>query len=170
MAQSPKVRTYDEAPEMSASAVADAVVERLSAERPDDFILVNFANGDMVGHTGDLQAAIRAIEAVDAAVGRVVDAAEKHGASLIVTADHGNAEQMRTADGGAHTAHTTYDVECILVDERLRGLASGTPERPAEGLAQDGRLADLMPTALALMGLEAPEPMTGKPLVAPQHA
>ena len=171
MPQSPQVPTYDLAPEMKATEVADAVVERLQAEDGEAFILVNFANGDMVGHTGDLDAAVRAIEAVDAAVGRVVDAAQRAGAAVIVTADHGNAEQMwqppakKGESGSPHTAHTTYDVECILLDENLRDAATGDPERPSERLRRDGRLADVMPTLLGMMGLEKPAEMSGATLL-----
>jgi 2,3-bisphosphoglycerate-independent phosphoglycerate mutase len=158
MAQSPKVATYDLQPEMSAPGVRDLVLARIHAgDACPDFILVNFANGDMVGHTGKLDAAIRAVETVDACVGAIVDATLARGGRLIVTADHGNAEQMFDPETGApHTAHTTYDVPCIVVDPTL---SADTP------LRSGGRLADLFPTALGLMGLDTPEAMTGRSLL-----
>jgi 2,3-bisphosphoglycerate-independent phosphoglycerate mutase len=160
MAQSPKVATYDLQPEMSAPGIRDLVLQRVrenGAECPD-FILVNFANGDMVGHTGKLDAAIKAVETVDACVGEIVDAVLKRGGKLIITADHGNAEQMFDPNTNApHTAHTTYDVPCILVGD---GLTKETP------LRDDARLADLFPTALDLMGLDKPDAMTGQNLLA----
>ncbi len=160
MAQSPKVPTYDLQPEMSAPEICDLVLERLNAgDKCEDFILVNFANCDMVGHTGKLDAAIKAVETVDACVGRIVDATLARGGALIVTADHGNAEQMFDPDTGSpHTAHTLYTVECIVV----------TPDgdtRITNRLRQDGRLADVFPTTLELLGLEKPEAMTGTSLI-----
>ena len=158
MAQSPQVATYDLQPDMSAAQVRDDVLERLQAEDCEDFILVNFANGDMVGHTGKLDAAITAIETVDQCVGAVVDATLKRGGNLIVTADHGNAEQMWNPETDApHTAHTLYDVECILVDPSLY--------KASTYLRDDGRLADVMPTALAMMNLDQPSAMTGQSLL-----
>jgi 2,3-bisphosphoglycerate-independent phosphoglycerate mutase len=157
MAQSPKVATYDLKPEMSAYEICDIVLDRVNASDGEDFILVNFANGDMVGHTGKLDAAIKAVEAVDACVGRIVDATLARGGALIVTADHGNAEQMfDPTTNAAHTAHTTYDVECIVVD----------PDAAGSKLRDGGRLADVMPTALRLMGLSPPQAMTGRSLLA----
>jgi len=153
MAQSPKVATYDLQPRMSAREITELVLAHLD----NDFILVNFANGDMVGHTGKLDAAIEAVETVDACVGRIVDATLARGGRLIVTADHGNAEQMFDPTTNApHTAHTTYDVEAIIVDP---SLDVNTPLRAG------GRLADVMPTALKLMGLETPAAMSGESLV-----
>ena len=159
MAQSPQVATYDLQPEMSAFDVRDAVLRRLAADDCEDFILINFANGDMVGHTGKLDAAIKAVETVDQCVGRIVDATLERGGKLIVTADHGNADQMWMPETNApHTAPTLYDVECILVDDAL----------PRETqLREGGRLADVMPTALAMMGLDQPEAMTGRSLLSP---
>jgi 2,3-bisphosphoglycerate-independent phosphoglycerate mutase len=149
------VSTYDQKPEMSAAGVCDEVVKRVESGQYA-LIVVNFANGDMVGHTGSLEAAIKAVEIVDSCVGRIVDATLANGGALVVTADHGNCEQMiDPATGGPHTAHTTYDVDLIVVDDRLHGT-------PLNG---DGRLADIAPTLLALMGLERPEPMTGRSLV-----
>jgi len=157
MAQSPSVATYDLQPEMSAHGIRDLVLERINSDDCPDFILVNFANGDMVGHTGKLDAAIKAVETVDACVGEIVDATLARGGKLIITADHGNAEQMFDPTTNApHTAHTTYDVPCILVDPALAS---------AQALRAGGRLADLLPTALDMMGLDVPEAMTGLPLL-----
>jgi 2,3-bisphosphoglycerate-independent phosphoglycerate mutase len=157
MAQSPQVATYDLQPQMSAPQVRDIVLDALkSADRPD-FILVNFANGDMVGHTGKLNAAIAAVETVDACVGEIVDAVLEAGGKLIVTADHGNAEQMFDPDTDApHTAHTTFDVPCIVVDPDLK---VDTP------LRADARLADCAPTVLDLLGLDVPAAMSGRSLL-----
>ncbi len=157
MAQSPKVATYDLQPEMSAAAIRDIVLKRLSEPNVPDFFLVNFANGDMVGHTGKLNAAIKAVETVDACVGAVVDRVLELGGKLIVTADHGNAEQMFDPETGSpHTAHTTYTVECIVVDPALTAKTH---------LRAGGRLADVFPTVLDLMGLPKPEAMTGVSLL-----
>ena len=168
MPQSPRVATYDLRPEMRAREVTRAVLERLAAEDCEDFILVNFANTDMVGHTGKLEAAIRAAETVDGCVGEIVAATLERGGKLVVTADHGNAEQMwdpRTT--APHTAHTTYDVECILVDGDLREAATGSPHTPSRRLRPDGRLADVFPTVLQLMGLPKPRAMSGESLLLP---
>ena len=159
MAQSPKVATYDLQPEMSAPEITDLVLKRIRGDGVEvpDFILVNFANGDMVGHTGKLDASIKACECVDRCVGQLVDATLEAGGKLIVTADHGNSEQMFIPDSDSpHTAHTTYDVECIIVD----------PELPRDTtLRDDGRLADIFPTVLRLMGLDQPAEMTGRSLI-----
>ncbi|WP_428940384.1 2,3-bisphosphoglycerate-independent phosphoglycerate mutase [Fontivita pretiosa] len=147
--------TYDQKPEMSAYGVCDEVVRRVNSNQYD-LIVVNFANGDMVGHTGVLSAAIKAVETVDECVGKILDAVQRHNGVAIVTADHGNCEQMiDPATGGPHTAHTTYDVEFIVVDDRFRG----------KKLAPDGRLADVAPTALHMMGLPIPSEMTGRSLI-----
>ena len=154
---SPKVATYDLQPEMSARAVADAVVQRL-ATRDDALLVVNFANTDMVGHTGILPAAIQAVEVVDECVGRVVDAMLGKGGAVIITADHGNAEMMVDPETGRpHTAHTTLPVHGIV-------CAAGLEGRRAR---QDARLADIAPTALELMGLTPPPEMTGASLLLP---
>ena len=155
------VSTYDQKPQMSAYEVTDAVLERLAADDGEPMAVVNFANGDMVGHTGNLDAAVRAIEVVDECVGRIVEATLGRGGSLIVTADHGNAEQMWDSGHDCpHTAHTTYDVPLIVVGEAFRGRT----------LRGDGRLADIAPTVLAMMGLEPPPEMTGRPLLDPTPA
>ena len=153
MAASPKVATYDLQPEMSAAEVTDHLVGAIGAGY--DLIVVNYANPDMVGHTGDLGAAMRACEAVDAGLARAVAALEAAGGAMIVTADHGNCETMiDPATGGPHTAHTLNPVPVILV---------GGP--PGVRL-RDGILADLAPTLLALMGLPQPPEMTGRSLIA----
>jgi 2,3-bisphosphoglycerate-independent phosphoglycerate mutase len=154
---SPKdVATYDQKPQMSAYGVCDEVVRRIDGGAYD-LIVVNFANGDMVGHTGVLAAAIKAVEVVDECVGKILDAVKKRGGTAIVLADHGNCEQMiDAATGGPHTAHTTYDVELIVVDDEFKGRK----------LLSGGRLADVAPTALQMMGLPQPKEMTGKSLIA----
>jgi 2,3-bisphosphoglycerate-independent phosphoglycerate mutase len=119
--------------------------------------VVNFANGDMVGHTGVLKAAVEAVQHVDICVGKILDAINRQGGFAIVLADHGNCEQMiDPATGGPHTAHTTYPVELIVVDDRVKGRK----------LREGGRLADVAPTALELMGLPKPAEMTGVSLLA----
>ena len=155
---SPKdITTYDQKPQMSALGVCDAVLRRLAADDCEPLIIVNFANPDMVGHTGKLDAAIKAVEVVDECVGRIVDAALARGGNLIVTADHGNAEQMFDPETNSpHTAHTTYDVPLIVVDEKFRGRK----------LRSGGRLADIAPTILQLMGMPQPKEMTGRSLLA----
>jgi 2,3-bisphosphoglycerate-independent phosphoglycerate mutase len=149
------VTTYDQKPEMSAREVTDEMLRRI-ASGAFDLMILNYANGDMVGHTGSLEAAIRAVETVDECVGRVTDAVLRQGGALIVTADHGNCEQMlHPGTGGPHTAHTTYDVDLLLVDDRFTG-------RP---LRSGGRLADVAPTLLAMMGLDPPAEMEGRSLL-----
>ena len=166
MAQSPKVGTYDLKPEMSAYEVRDIVLERLTADDCEDFILVNFANGDMVGHTGKLQAAIKACETVDECVDAIVSKTLEKGGSLIVTADHGNSEQLWDEENeSAHTAHTTYDVDCIVVDADRTRDASGSMDNPSGALRSGGRLADVFPTVLDLLELEKPKEMTGRSLL-----
>lgn len=170
--QSPKVATYDLKPEMSAAEVRDAVLRRLAAPDCQDFIVVNFANGDMVGHTGNLEAAVKAVATVDACVGAIVDATLKRGGKLLVFADHGNCEQMFDPETGSpHTAHTIYDVPIIVVDPALKGSRLRGDQNVAGWFdpkvrANRGRLADVVPTALALMGLEKPREMLGQSLLA----
>ena len=151
---SPKVETYDLKPEMSAYEVTDKVLAAIEEDKYDCIIL-NYANTDMVGHTGSLPAAIKAVEAVDECVGKVVKLVESKQGNIIITADHGNAEQMIDyKTGEPHTAHTTNPVPLILVtrNEKLK-------------LKEDGKLADLAPTMLDLMNLEKPEEMTGESLL-----
>jgi 2,3-bisphosphoglycerate-independent phosphoglycerate mutase len=151
-----EVATYDLKPEMSALGIRDAVLRRLAAPDCEPLIVVNFANGDMVGHTGKLEAAVKACETVDACVGAVIEATLRRGGSLIVFADHGNCEQMWDPVANCpHTAHTNYDVPLYVVGEAFRG----------KHLRSGGRLADVAPTALAMMGLPRPNEMTGVSLI-----
>ena len=156
MAPSPRdVSTYDQKPEMSAEGVTTHVLGQIE-NGESELIIVNYANGDMVGHTGVLQAAVTAVETVDECVGRVVEATLAAGGSLLVTADHGNCEQMIDPEtGGPHTAHTTFEVPIIVVESGLEGKT----------LRSGGRLADIAPTLLALLGLEKPAEMTGESLI-----
>ena len=147
---SPKVATYDLKPEMSAYEVKDEMLKRIASDKYD-VIILNFANCDMVGHTGVFQAAVDAVEAVDTCVGEVVDAIKAKGGICLITADHGNADKMLDEDGGAFTAHTTNLVPLILVGENRE--------------LKEGRLADLAPTMLELLGIEKPEDMTGESLL-----
>ncbi|MHB8647903.1 MAG: 2,3-bisphosphoglycerate-independent phosphoglycerate mutase [Thermomicrobiales bacterium] len=152
---SPKVATYDRQPEMSARAVADAVVTAILSGQ-FAFILVNFANADMVGHTGVLAAAVAAVETVDGCVGQILTALERTNGAAIVTADHGNAEEMIAPDGTPMTAHTMNPVPCFLT-------GPGVP--PGTHLRAHGRLADIAPTVLHLLGLPHPAVMTGESLM-----
>ena len=147
---SPKVATYDLQPEMSAFEVADKCVERIESGAYD-VIILNFANCDMVGHTGVYDAAVKAVETVDTCVGKVVDATRAMGGIAMITADHGNAEEMSKSDGSPMTAHTTNLVPFILVG--------------ADAKLHPGRLADIAPTILDIMGLECPPEMDGKSLI-----
>lgn len=148
---SPKVETYDMQPEMSAIEVTDKVVEAIESRKYDTIIL-NYANPDMVGHTGILEAAIKAIETIDECVGRVVEAIEKNEGVMLITADHGNSEQMIDyTTGEPHTAHTTNVVPLTLVGKQAK--------------LKEGRLADLAPTMLQLMNIEKPAEMTGESLI-----
>ena len=164
---SARVATYDLQPEMSAYPLRDAVLARLAAPDCEEVIIVNFANCDMVGHTGNLAAAIKALEVTDACVGAIIEATLKRGGSLIVTADHGNAEQMfDPISNSPHTAHTMNDVPLYVVgdafkDRTLRGAGLGEAEREGRG-----RLADVMPTALDMLGIPKPAAMTGVSLLA----
>jgi 2,3-bisphosphoglycerate-independent phosphoglycerate mutase len=149
---SPKVATYDQTPAMSAEGITEAVLDRIRA-RTDRLIVVNYANPDMVGHTGDLAATIAAVEVVDRCLGSIADAAIAAGGSLVITADHGNAEhKIDPRDGSPLTAHTTSPVPVILCGDGCRPLRGG------------GGLADIAPTVLGVMGLEAPAVMTGRDL------
>ncbi len=148
---SPKVATYDLKPEMSAYEVTDAVVARIHSGEYD-VIILNYANCDMVGHTGIFSAAVAAVEAVDACVGRVLEAIQQAGGCAVITADHGNADEMREDDGDIVTAHSTNPVPLILY-------------RCNAGLKPEGKLADIAPTLLDIMGLDKPEEMTGESLL-----
>ena len=153
MVPSSKVATYDLKPEMSEPELAESTLQRIK-EIDDDFILINFANPDMVGHTGIIPAAIAACEAADKGLGLVVDAVVAKGGCAIIIADHGNAEVMIDTDGGPHTAHTTNPVPCVMV-----GGPSGW------GLRDGGKLSNVAPTLLELMGLEIPAAMTEPSLI-----
>ena len=148
---SPKVATYDLQPEMSAYEVKDRLVEALATQR-FDFICLNFANGDMVGHTGVYDAICKAVQAVDACVEAVVEAARANGYEVVMIADHGNADHAVNADGTPNTAHSLNPVSVVVVSDRVRSV-------------RDGILADVAPTVLRLMGLEQPAAMTGESLV-----
>lgn len=150
---SPKVSTYDEAPAMSATEVANEVVKAIGSGAYG-LIVVNFANGDMVGHTGNLEASVQALEALDKEVGRVLDAAVANHYSVLLTADHGNCEQMVDyATGAPHTQHTVFPVACMIIDELQWRLAIGAG------------LSSIAPTILHLMGLQRPDSMTGRSLL-----
>jgi 2,3-bisphosphoglycerate-independent phosphoglycerate mutase len=154
---SPRIATYDLQPAMSSVAVADGAIARIRGAN-DSLLVVNFANADMVGHTGNLEAGIQAVEAIDDAVGRCVEAMLEKGGCALVTADHGNCELMLDPDTGrVHTAHTLNPVHAILCGKGLEG-------RKIRG---DGTLADIAPTALELMGIEQPAVMTGTSLLGP---
>jgi 2,3-bisphosphoglycerate-independent phosphoglycerate mutase len=152
------VPTYDLKPQMSAAGVRDAVLERLTATDCEDLIVVNFANPDMVGHTGSLPATVAACEMVDGCVQALVDAVLARGGETIVTADHGNAEQMRDPDTGApHTAHTNFTVPLTVVGARWRNAR----------LREGGRLGDVAPTLLQMLGVPQPGAMSGASLLPP---
>nr|WP_233632749.1 2,3-bisphosphoglycerate-independent phosphoglycerate mutase [Parapedobacter sp. ISTM3] len=148
---SPKVATYDLQPEMSAQGVADAICDDIVTHKPD-FICLNFANPDMVGHTGVFNAVVKAVETVDGCARQVVECGLKAGYSFIIIADHGNAEFMINDDGSVNTAHTTNLVPCILIDNDYKSVS-------------DGKLGDIAPTILTMMGLPIPAEMTGTILV-----
>jgi 2,3-bisphosphoglycerate-independent phosphoglycerate mutase len=151
LVQSKKVATYDLAPEMSAEGIGD-IVERSLGDRAFDVMIVNFANADMVGHSGKIEPTVKAVEAVDAQLERIYRAVRASGASWILTADHGNAEMLiDPASGGPHTAHTTNPVPFVLVTEDGKKV----------GVRHDGSLRDISPTILGLLGLELPAEMTG---------
>jgi 2,3-bisphosphoglycerate-independent phosphoglycerate mutase len=154
---SPEVATYDLQPEMSAAEIADRAAEAL-AETDYNLIVLNFANPDMVGHTGDFDAAVAACEAVDAAARQVVTAARDNGYSVNLIADHGNADKMANPDGSPHTAHTTALVPHIVIKDGF------------DGPVEDGKLGDVAPTILTLLGEEVPESMDGDALVALEPA
>ena len=154
LVKSPKVPTYDMQPEMSAPEVCDKLVDAIRSQKYD-VIIINFANPDMVGHTGVEAAAIKAVETVDACVGKAVEAVKEVGGQMFICADHGNAEQLIDYETGEpFTAHTTNPVPFILVNAD-----------PKYTLRENGCLADIVPTLIQLMGMEQPEEMTGKSLL-----
>jgi 2,3-bisphosphoglycerate-independent phosphoglycerate mutase len=154
MVPSPKVATYDLQPEMSAPELTDKALDAIRSGKYD-LIVLNYANPDMVGHTGVLSAAIKAVEVVDTGVGQLAQAVHDAGGALLITADHGNCELMRDPEtGGAHTAHTTNPVPVLLMGARDVSLA-------------EGRLSDIAPTLLELMNLPKPVEMTGVSLLTP---
>ena len=152
MCPSPKVATYDLQPEMSAKDIRDKIIPELE-KKEADFICLNFANPDMVGHTGNFAAAVKAVETVDACNQAVTEAARNNGYTVIIIADHGNADIMINEDGTPNTAHSTNLVPCILVDDSYKGKL------------KDGKLGDLAPTILTLMGIPIPSQMTGNVLI-----
>src|SRR3569833_1488541 len=152
---SQKVATYDLAPEMSAEGIADAVLKAVS-DPAFDVIIVNFANADMVGHSGKLEPTVRAVETVDREHGRIYKAVRQNGGALLVTADHGNAEMLiDPVTGGPHTAHTTNPVPFIYITDAPNG---------SDGLRSGGSLRDISPTILNLLHLDKPKDMTGENL------
>ena len=154
MVQSPKVATYDLKPEMSASGIADAVV-KAAEDGTFDVVIVNFANADMVGHSGKLEPTIRAVETVDACLSRIESAVRARGGAMLITADHGNAELMvDPATGGPHTAHTTNPVPFIVLAENAKQFT----------LKPNGSLRDISPTLLGMLGIDEPGEMTGADL------
>jgi 2,3-bisphosphoglycerate-independent phosphoglycerate mutase len=148
------VATYDLQPEMSAPEVTAKVLARLAKH---DLIILNFANPDMVGHTGIVEAGIKAVETIDACAGKIIPQLLELGGKCLVTADHGNCEQMRNADGSPNTAHTTNLVHCVYVGEDAKKFR-----------VRDGILADVAPTLLQLLGLPQPAEMTGRSLLEPR--
>ena len=152
MVQSPKVATYDLKPEMSAAGIADAVV-KATEDGTFDVIIVNFANADMVGHSGKIEPTVKAVETVDACLGRIEAAVRAKGGAMLITADHGNAEMMiDPVTGGPHTAHTTNPVPFIVVAEDAKQFT----------LKPNGSLRDISPTMLGILGVDEPKEMTGK--------
>jgi 2,3-bisphosphoglycerate-independent phosphoglycerate mutase len=148
---SPKVATYDLQPEMSAAGITEAICKELETGWPD-FVCLNFANPDMVGHTGVFEAVVKAVETADSCAEIVVNKGIENGYSFIILADHGNSEYMINGDGSVNTAHTTNLVPCILIDKDFKTVA-------------DGKLGDIAPTVLQIMGIQKPEIMTGNSLV-----
>ncbi|MBR5494417.1 MAG: 2,3-bisphosphoglycerate-independent phosphoglycerate mutase, partial [Psychrobacter sp.] len=152
---SPDVATYDLKPEMSAPEVTDELVAAIESGKYD-VLVVNYANGDMVGHTGIFDAAVKAVEALDVCIGRVETAVRAAGGNMLITADHGNCEQMQDYESGqVHTQHTTEHVPLIYIGEQSVTVRSG------------GKLSDIAPTILALMNIEQPDEMTGENLLVP---
>jgi 2,3-bisphosphoglycerate-independent phosphoglycerate mutase len=159
LVQSPKVATYDLKPEMSAEGIADGVVKAIN-DTAFDVIVVNFANADMVGHSGKIEPTIKAVETVDHCLGRLYNAVKQHGGAMLITADHGNAEMMvDPVTGGPHTYHTTNPVPFIVVSEDAKKFT----------LRKDGALEDISPTALGMLGVPQPKEMTGHSLLVPKN-
>ena len=152
MVASPKVATYDMQPEMSAYELTEAIIPEIEKESAD-FICLNYANADMVGHTGVWEAAIKAVETVDKCVERVVTAALKQDYAIFLTADHGNADYMINEDGSPNTAHTLNPVPLFIIDNEFRGIV------------KSGKLADIAPTILTMMKIPIPSQMTGEVLI-----
>ena len=161
--QSPMVATYDRAPEMSAAEVTEVVCNAVK-KGVYSLIVVNYANPDMVGHTGNLEAAVEAIETVDHCIGKVIETVNQAGGTLLITADHGNAEYMRDADGNPWTAHTTNPVPFILIEGEARKIVGHGTDVP---LRENGCLADVAPTILEILQIPQPEEMTGQSLIEP---
>ena len=161
--QSPMVATYDRAPAMSAEAVTDVVCDAVK-QQVYSLIVVNYANPDMVGHTGNIEAAIEAIQTVDGCVGRLLNTIIKVGGTTLITADHGNAEYMRDEEGNPWTAHTTNPVPFILIEGEKRKIPGHGTE---VALRDDGRLADVAPTILEILNITQPKEMTGVSLIKP---
>ena len=151
MCNTPKVATYDLQPEMSAYEIKDKIIPEIDKESAD-FICLNFANPDMVGHTGDFNAAVKACETVDICAKEVAEKAFENNYSIIIIADHGNSEVMKNPDGSPNTAHTTNPVPLILMDKDVKNI-------------KDGKLGNIAPTILKLMGITQPDLMTEDPLI-----
>jgi 2,3-bisphosphoglycerate-independent phosphoglycerate mutase len=151
MANSPKVATYDLQPEMSINPLVDQLLPHLREHKPN-YVCLNFANPDMVGHTGVFDAVVKAVEATDAALGRVLETGLELGYSFVIIADHGNADKVVNPDGSPNTAHTTNPVPIVVVDAHVHKV-------------KDGKLADVAPTLLKLLGMKKPDAMTGLSLV-----
>ncbi len=163
LVQSPMVPTYDKAPAMSAKEVTDEVIAAIE-KRIYSLVVINYANTDMVGHTGNVEACIEAVETVDRCIGRLIDRIIKVGGTTLITADHGNAETMRDETGNPWTAHTTNPVPFILVEgEKLKIPGHGTEV----ALRCDGCLADIAPTILEILQLPQPKEMTGRSMIQP---
>lgn len=152
LAPSPKVATYDLQPEMSAHDIKTATIKHIESDKASDFICLNFANPDMVGHTGVFKAVTKAIETVDTCLSELVPKLIEQDYQIIIIADHGNAEKMMNEDGSSHTAHTTNPVPCILLNSRYENI-------------NDGKLADIAPTILKMMNIDQPDEMNGSPLI-----
>ena len=153
MVPSPKVATYDLQPEMSAYEITSAIIDDIENNHPD-FICLNYANTDMVGHTGVLSAAVKAAEVVDDCLSKLIPVCLNNEYEVLIIADHGNSDTMINEDGTPHTAHTMNPVPCILVSSNINGRS-----------LNNGRLADVAPTLLELMGLKQPDLMTGASLI-----